>query len=55
MQPLAKLPAALGLDVSLKKGDFSHLFNRKENYNYLGPIPDLDNFWIEYLPPQKKI
>ena len=33
LQPLANLPKALGLDVSVKKGDFPHLFNREEHYS----------------------
>ncbi len=35
---LAKFPKTFGLD-ELHKGYFPHLFNKKENQNYIGPIP----------------
>ncbi len=35
---LAKFPKTFGLD-ELRKGYFPHLFNKKENQNYVGPIP----------------
>ena len=54
LQPLAKLPKALGLDASVKKGDFPHLFNRKENYSYIGRIPDLKYFTLEYMTKENK-
>nr|XP_023024974.1 uncharacterized protein LOC111513046 [Leptinotarsa decemlineata] len=38
--PLAKLPKAFGLD-GVKKGYFPHLFNKAENWNYVGPLPAL--------------
>ena len=38
---LSKIPAAFGL-VQLKKGDFPHYFNVKDNWNYVGPIPDFE-------------
>nr|CAI5838221.1 unnamed protein product [Callosobruchus analis] len=50
--PLSKLPKAFGLQ-GLKKGYFPHLFNKNENWNYVGPLPaleyyDPDNF--KYTP-----
>ena len=54
LQPLDQLPKALGLDILLKKGDFPHLFNKQNNYNYIGKIPDLEYFGVEYLNPSKK-
>jgi hypothetical protein len=36
---LSKLPDAFGL-AQLKKGDFPHLFNKSENQDYVGPIPE---------------
>ena len=35
---LANFPKTFGIE-ELKKGHFPHLFNRKENENYVGPIP----------------
>ncbi len=35
---LANFPKTFGLD-ELRKGYFPHLFNKKENQNYIGPIP----------------
>ncbi|XP_035219129.1 uncharacterized protein LOC118192299 [Stegodyphus dumicola] len=36
---LSKLPACFGL-TELKKGYFPHLFNKKENQNYVGFLPE---------------
>ena len=55
LQPLSKLPKALGLDVTNQKGDFPYLFNIQSNYDYEGEIPDLKYFGTEYMPPEKKI
>jgi hypothetical protein len=30
----------------MRKGHFPHLFNKKENYNYVGPIPDIKYFCL---------
>ena len=35
---LANLPKTFGIE-ELEKGHFPHLFNKKENENYVGPIP----------------
>ena len=37
--PPSKLPAAFGLQ-GMRKGDFSHLFNKPENQIYIGPYYD---------------
>ena len=49
LQPLATLPKAFGLDISIKKGDFPHHFNVPENWSYVGKIPD-----IEFYKPEMK-
>ena len=36
--PLAAMPKAFGLKGA--KGHFPHFFNTKENWNYVGPLPD---------------
>jgi hypothetical protein len=46
-QPLASLPKSFGFQNVVQKGFFPHLFNREENYQYEGNIPD-----IEYFEPQ---
>ena len=48
------LPKALGLDISVKKGDFPHLYNLPENYDYIGKLPDLQYFSIDYMLPEKR-
>ncbi|KAG5872176.1 hypothetical protein JTB14_010737 [Gonioctena quinquepunctata] len=48
----AKLPKAFGLD-GVKKGYFPHLFNRTENWQYVGPLPALEYYdpeVIKYTP-----
>lgn len=37
--PLAALPKAFGIEEA-SKGYFPHLFNKKENWNYVGTLPD---------------
>jgi hypothetical protein len=34
--------------VQLEKGYFPHLFNSVENYNYVGPIPDIEFFDLSF-------
>ncbi|KAG5885995.1 hypothetical protein JTB14_025389 [Gonioctena quinquepunctata] len=54
--PLAKLPKAFGLD-GVKKGYFPHLFNRAENWHYVGPLPALEYYdpeAIKYTPTLDK-
>ena len=38
--PLRKLPEAFGLSVG--KSWYPHYFNKKENMNYVGSIPDVE-------------
>ena len=47
--PLKALAETFGL-TGLKKGYFNHFFSRKENQNYIGPIPPLE----DYDPDSKK-
>ena len=54
LQPLEKLPKALGLDESLMKGMFPFLFNKEENYSYSGGIPDKTYFGYEYMTDEKQ-
>ena len=40
---LSKFPKTFGMP-ELCKGYFPHLFNKEENQNYVGPIPDVDHY-----------
>jgi G:T-mismatch repair DNA endonuclease (very short patch repair protein) len=51
--PLSKFPEAFGLS-SVKKGDFPHFFNRKANWNYIGPIPPFDSYGADSKSPKEK-
>lgn len=48
--PLSDFREAFGLSTELQKGDFPHRFNRTENQDYVGPMPELH--W--YDPDSKK-
>jgi G:T-mismatch repair DNA endonuclease (very short patch repair protein) len=50
---LRALPRAFGL-TSLSKGDFPHLFNRTENWNYVGPIPDFKYYGPDTRSSEEK-
>ena len=41
---LAKLPSILNFDVPMKKGYCPYSFYTRENFNYIGPMPDLKYF-----------
>lgn len=41
--PLSRLPKAFGL-LDVKKGDFPHLFNKRENVSYIGKYPSLEYY-----------
>jgi len=46
--PLSALPKAFGLP-ELEKGTFPHLFNTRENSNYVGELPDIENYSINSM------
>ena len=46
---LKKLPAALGLNSELKKGDFPHFLNTKQFQNYVGPFPDPSYYGVKHM------
>ena len=48
-QPLSALPKSFGFQHIVEKGFFPHLFNKQENHEYSGKIPDIDYFGIEYM------
>ncbi|XP_077110682.1 uncharacterized protein LOC143766710 [Ranitomeya variabilis] len=49
---LSKLPQAMGFSGG--KGHFPHFFNTRENQNYVGPIPDVKYYGVEYMSPGEK-
>ena len=48
---LAKFPKTFGM-TELCKGYFPHLFNREENQNYVGSIPDVDYYAPNTMKPE---
>jgi len=52
--PLSKIPEAFGLSTTLRKGDFPHFFNVKENWNYIGPIPDIEYYGLNHKSVKEK-
>ena len=48
---LAKFPKTFGMS-ELCKGYFPHLFNKEENQNYVGPIPDADYYAPNAMKPE---
>ena len=51
--PLASFPGTFGL-TELSKGFFPHLFNKTENQNYRGPMPDPHYYDPEGMSAKKK-
>ena len=50
---LANLPKTFGIE-ELKKGHFPHLFNKKENENYVGPIPPTPYYSSNGMNPKDR-
>ena len=50
---LANLPKTFGIE-ELKNGHFPHLFNKKENENYVGPIPPVPYYNSNDMNPKDK-
>ena len=50
---LADFPKTFGLN-ELAKGFFPHLFNRKENENYVGPLPPTPFYHPDGMSPEEK-
>ena len=46
---LKKLPTAF--DLPSKKGEFPHFFNISENFNYVGPMPNVEYYGIDSMSP----
>lgn len=52
MAPLAALPKMFKLNET--KGDYPHKFNKIENYNYIGQIPDLSYYDPDSKSPEER-
>lgn len=50
---LAKLPGCFGL-TELKKGYFPHLFNTRENQEYVGPLPESKYYAPDTMSPSAR-
>ena len=48
--PLAAMPGVFGLE-NIKKGNFPYLFNRPENYGYVGPYPEPAYYGVDEMKP----
>ena len=51
LQPLRKLSTTYNINTI--KGHFPHLFNRPENQNYIGCIPDEKMFGVKNMSPEE--
>ncbi|KAM4694216.1 uncharacterized protein O3C94_004645 [Discoglossus pictus] len=49
---LSKLPKAMGFAGA--KGHFPHFFNTVQNQNYVGPLPTIDFYGVDYMMPDEK-
>ena len=47
--PLKKLPATFGLQESMQKGDFPHLFNTIGRENYIGQWPEIKYYDTDFM------
>ena len=50
---LAKFPKTFGQD-ELCKGYFPHLFNKEENWNYVGPMPCQNDYNVNFMKPEER-
>ena len=50
---LAKFPKTFG-ETELCKGYFPHLFNKEENWNYVGPIPCQNDYGVNFMKPEER-
>ena len=50
---LAKFPKTFG-ETELCKGYFPHLFNKEENWNYVGPVPCQNDYGVNFMKPEER-
>jgi hypothetical protein len=46
--PLAAMPKTFG-EAEIKKGYFPHFFNKTENWNYIGPLPNPEMYGADSM------
>jgi hypothetical protein len=51
-QPLSSLPKSFGFENIVEKGFFPHAFNKMSNKDYVGVIPPIEDFHIQYMSPK---
>ncbi len=51
--PLSNFSATFNLPL-VTKGTFPHSFNKPQNYNYVGKLPDLEHFEPDSLKPKQR-
>ena len=52
-EALKNFPKTFGFD-NLAKGDFPHKFNRPENYDYIGTIPDIKYYDVDNMKQESR-
>ena len=50
---LANMPKMFGLEQTIRKGFFPHHFNKPENYDYDGPMPPIESYGADIMPPER--
>ncbi len=53
--PLASFPKTWGLTSGLLKGDYPHKFNTEANMTYIGPMPSVEYWDLEFKNPEKAL
>ena len=51
--PLAQMPSVFGLE-GIRKGTFPVFFNKKENWDYVGPLPDVSFYRPDSMKPRAR-
>ena len=51
--PLSQMPSVFGLD-NIRKGTFPVFFNKKENWDYVGPLPDPSYYGVNTMKPKSR-
>ena len=51
---LSYLPKTFDLHEGVEKGFFAHLFNKKENQNYIGKYPDAHYYAVDSMSREER-
>ena len=52
--PMALKKLTSAFDLNSKKGDFPHFFNVSENFDYIGPMPDIKYYAGDSMSPEAR-